>query len=122
MARIQPVNHLPADSATRDLRASMEKKLDAFSNMIASMASPPAVANACIGFGHDLSAGTLPPLQVYKQGAMDARRGTVPDDKKHTALEVPARLSSVAGRPPTLTRCSYGRGNILTAKSWHISL
>lgn len=59
MPRIQPVHKDTADSTTADLLGSVEKKMSKVPNIIATMASSPAVANAYLGFSKSLSGGML---------------------------------------------------------------
>lgn len=116
MPRIQPVDQNSADSATADLLASVRKKLGTVPNIVATMAQSRAVAQAYLGFGQALSAGTLP-ARLREQIALvvgetnhcdycvaahtalgkgaglteaetcDARRATSNDDRERVALE-----------------------------------
>lgn len=61
MPRIQPIDQKTADAATAELLGSVEKKLGAVPNIVATMANSPAVAKAYLGFSQTLSTGTLKP-------------------------------------------------------------
>ena len=60
MPRIQPVNKSTADAKTVDLLNTVEKKMGMVPNLIATMASSRAVAQAYLGFSQSLSSGQLP--------------------------------------------------------------
>lgn len=59
MPRIHPVNRNTADSKTTNLLGSVEKKMGQVPNIIATMATSPAVAQAYLGFSQSLSTGQL---------------------------------------------------------------
>jgi uncharacterized peroxidase-related enzyme len=58
MARINPVKR-DADSRTRELLGSVEKKIGMVPNMISTMANSPTVAKAYLGFSQTLAGGSL---------------------------------------------------------------
>jgi uncharacterized peroxidase-related enzyme len=59
MTRIQVVDEHTADPAAAELLASVKKKMGTVPNLIATMASSPAVAHAYLGFSQALSGGRL---------------------------------------------------------------
>jgi uncharacterized peroxidase-related enzyme len=60
MPRIQPVDRNTADPATVELLDSVRKSMGAVPNLIATMASSPAVARAYLGFAEALAGGSIP--------------------------------------------------------------
>jgi uncharacterized peroxidase-related enzyme len=60
MPRIQPIDQNTADPTTEALLGSVMKAMGTVPNLIATMANPPAVAKAYLGFAQALSGGTLP--------------------------------------------------------------
>lgn len=59
MPRIKPVNPNSADPVTVELLASVRKPMEAVPNLVATMAHPPAVDRAYLGFALELSGGRL---------------------------------------------------------------
>ena len=126
MPRINPVNRDAADAATGRLLDTVQKKLGVVPNLIATMASSPAVANAYLGFSQSLSSGRLP-ARLREQLALvvgetngcgycvaahtalgkgaglsegetcDARRAVAADDKERAALQFARTIVSDRG-------------------------
>ncbi|QDU92614.1 carboxymuconolactone decarboxylase family protein [Lignipirellula cremea] len=127
MPRIQPVNRTTADSKTANLLGSVEKKMGQVPNIIATMATSPAVAQAYLGFSQSLSTGQLP-ARLREQIALvvgetnnceyclaahtalgkgagltegetcDARRAEAKDDKERAALRFARTIVNERGR------------------------
>jgi uncharacterized peroxidase-related enzyme len=127
MPRIKPVDQNTADPATVELLNSVKKSMGTVPNLIATMASSPAVARAYLGFAQALSGGTLPrrlreeialvvgeanacgycvaahtalarKAGLTEQQTKDARRATSGDEKERAALVFARKVVQDRGR------------------------
>ena len=96
MARIQPVQQNNADAETASLLGAVQKKLGMVPNIIATMASSPAVAQAYLAFSQALAGGRLP-ARLREQLALVVGETNRCDYcvAAHTALGKGAGLSEI---------------------------
>lgn len=121
MPRIQPVKTETATPAAAEILANVKKKMGAVPNLISTMATSPAVANAYLSFSAALGSGDLPAslrerialtvgqgnecdyclsahtmlgknAGLSEEDVVEARQGTASDSKQAAAVEFARKL------------------------------